>query len=232
MLPDRRAVVFDMDDTLYPYRRFVLSGFVAVAAYLEDWHGVDAGRSFRFLARASRREHRGRELQAILEGCGLPSGLLPLLRRLLETHRPALRLPPVTRRILTALRDDGWRLGVLTNGPASRQARRVDVLGLTQDVDAVVFATDYGSGRGKPELAPFAEVCRRLAVAPSAVVFVGDDEEADIAGARAAGMRAVRCDAWTRRRPPSAAHAVLTRLPDLPVLARTLLLEESTRHVA
>jgi putative hydrolase of the HAD superfamily len=232
MRPDRRAVVFDMDDTLYPYRRFVLSGFVAVAAYLEEWHAVDAGQAFRFLARASRDGHRGRELQAVLQRYGLPAGLLPLLRRLLDTHRPALRLPPVTRRTLTALRADGWRLGVLTNGPVSRQARRVDVLGLIADVDAVVFAADHGTGRGKPEAAPFAEVCRRLDVAPNRAIFVGDDEDADVAGARAAGLRAVRCEVWTRRRLPSAAHATLTRLRDLPALARTLLLEEPTRHVA
>jgi len=38
---ERRAVVFDMDDTLYPFRRFVTSGSAAVASYLSRRCGVD-----------------------------------------------------------------------------------------------------------------------------------------------------------------------------------------------
>ncbi len=52
VLPDRRAVVFDLDDTLYPYRRFVLSGFAAVAGYLARTHRFDRRRVLRLLARA------------------------------------------------------------------------------------------------------------------------------------------------------------------------------------
>ena len=34
-MADARALVFDLDDTLYPYRQFVSSGFRAVAAEVE-----------------------------------------------------------------------------------------------------------------------------------------------------------------------------------------------------
>jgi predicted HAD superfamily phosphohydrolase YqeG len=34
MPPDRRGIVFDLDDTLFPMRRYRLSGFAAVAAHL------------------------------------------------------------------------------------------------------------------------------------------------------------------------------------------------------
>ncbi len=35
-MPALRAVVFDLDDTLYPERAYVLSGFHAVAAWAEE----------------------------------------------------------------------------------------------------------------------------------------------------------------------------------------------------
>ena len=34
-MPRNRGVLFDLDDTLYPLRRFVRSGFKAVAVHLE-----------------------------------------------------------------------------------------------------------------------------------------------------------------------------------------------------
>jgi 4-nitrophenyl phosphatase len=44
---------------------------------------------------------------------------------------------------------------------------------------------------GKPERFFFEELCRRLSVAPSRCVLVGDNLESDIAGARGVGMRCV-----------------------------------------
>ena len=44
---------------------------------------------------------------------------------------------------------------------------------------------------GKPERFFFEELCRRLGVAPSRCVLVGDNLESDIAGAKGVGMRAV-----------------------------------------
>ena len=68
MLPDRRAVVFDLDDTLYPYRRFVLSGFAAVAAHLAARRAASIARVGvpRAGARLAR-PARGREIQVCLE---------------------------------------------------------------------------------------------------------------------------------------------------------------------
>src|SRR5918993_3920821 len=60
------AVLFDLDDTLYPQRRFVFSGFAAVARHLEHATGEDRKRVFLVL-RDAWRERRGRELQACVE---------------------------------------------------------------------------------------------------------------------------------------------------------------------
>jgi putative hydrolase of the HAD superfamily len=223
MPPERRAVVFDMDDTIYPYRRFLLSGFAAVADHLESWHGVRAGAAFRVLARASRGRARGSEVQVCLRAFGLPPGLLPLLVRAIDRHEPRLRLPAATRRLLVSLREHGWQIGVLTNGPRARQARRVRALGLTALVDAIVFASEHGSGRGKPDSEPFLEILRRLGTPAHCAVFVGDDETCDVRGALDVGMQAVRCDVWTRLtdagrfRAPTAAPLALQSFTHLSV---------------
>ena len=228
-----RAVVFDLDDTLYPYRRFLRSGFAAVSAHLERAHGVNAEWAFRWLLRASRGEDRGRELQACLAVLQLSPRLLPVLLQLLRDHAPTMQLPRASAQTLAVLRQDGWRLGVLTNGSPVIQARKVAALGVAARVDAVVYATEYGSGAGKPEPEPFAEVARRLKVDPSRVVFVGNDEHCDVAGAAAAGMHPIHCVAWV----PAVSDGtpsvpVVDRLTSVPTMARVVLEEPSGRHAA
>lgn len=187
---DGRAVLFDLDDTLYPRQRFVLSGFAAVARFVEHhWH-VSARTAFAVLTRAFRTE-RGRELQALAGCCGMPAALVPQMVDVIREHEPRLRLPRASVRALDALRE-GWRLGVVTNGPPDIQARKVDALGLMPRVDVVVYAHATGTGAGKPDRAAFLEAARRLGVPPTRAVFVGDDPVADIAGARHVGMPTIR----------------------------------------
>ena len=180
MLPSNSAVVFDLDDTLYPYRRFVRSGFAAVAIYLEREHRVPAAAAFRVMVRASRGGRRGRELQAAIETFSLPPGTFVEAIRVLHEHEPLLRLPPPSREALRHLRRAGWRIGVLTNGAPSIQARKIAALSISRYVDAVVYATECGTGAGKPDTQAFLDIAHRLDVQPHQVVVVGNDERCDI----------------------------------------------------
>jgi putative hydrolase of the HAD superfamily len=232
MLPERRAVVLDMDDTLYPYRRYVISGFAAVAAHLERTARADRRVILRSLVRAGHRGARSRELQTMVAECGVTPALLPALVELMRQHQPVLSLPRAIAAALVTLRRRGWKLGVLTNGPRAIQARKAAALGLARYVDTIVYATEYGSGAGKPDPEPFDAALGRLGVAASAAVFVGDDEVCDVVGAAGAGLRTVRCHLWRRDGFRSSADAVLDRASCLPDLVEHLLLEATSRHAA
>lgn len=231
-MPHSRAVVFDLDDTLYPFRRFVLSGFAACARRLERRRRVDARRAFHWMVRAFREGAQGREVQTALQMLGLPNRLTPgLVDDIIWGRELNLRLPVSTRRTLTELRSRGWKIGVLTNGDPAVQARKIDALGLAAHVDAIVFAAEHGSG--KPDIASFREVARRLRVMPCRTVFVGDDEWCDVNGAMKAGMRPVRFVGhrhWPHG--PSAADLVLKRMSDLPGAAAQLLADHRETHAA
>lgn len=230
MLPEVRAAVFDLDDTLYPYRRFLRSGFAAVARHLAAAHGLSERGVFRTLVAASRGSGRGAELQACLGAWGLDVACAPDLLAVLRGHAPALRLPRPAVRLLATLRATGWRLGVLTNGWPDVQARKAEALRMGDHVDALVFAADHGPG--KPHVSGFVEVLRRLDVPRERAVFVGDDPACDIEGARQAGLVPIQFTRW-RREPPSAkAHAATARWSDIPVLAARALQEGPRCHAA
>jgi putative hydrolase of the HAD superfamily len=185
-----RGVVFDLDDTLYRERRFALSGYRAVAVHAAARLGADADTAWRVLVRALRSGDRAVAFQRLCDTMGWPPAVADDLRAVYRAHVPSLRLPATARRVLRALRP-AWRIAVLTNGPPGIQQRKVAALDLAPLVDAVVYAEEIVPG-GKPAREAFDAAVERLGVPPSRCVVVGDDPERDIAGARRAGLRAVR----------------------------------------
>lgn len=232
MRPEPGAVIFDLDDTLYPFRRFRLSGFAAAADALERRTGLDRRLGFRAMHRATRGVSSGQEIQACLAQYDLPSSLAGDLIDLLRHHEPQLRLPSTSRRLLVRLRAEGWRLGVLTNGLPSIQRRKVAALGIAPLVDSVIYAAESGHGAGKPDPDVFVDAARRLGVSPARTIMIGNDEHTDIGGALLSGMHAVRVDVWLPQTPATRAHAVVTRLNEIPTLLRRLVLEDFARHAA
>lgn len=85
------------------------------------------------------------------------------------------------------------QIGVITNGPADIQRAKVELLAIERLVDFVVISGEFGAW--KPDPAIFAEALRLGGATAAEAVFVGDSAEHDIAGARAAGIRAV----WVNR---------------------------------
>ncbi len=221
-----RGLIFDLDGTLYPERQFIRSGFRAVASEVHRRYGVPERAAFAFLLATLRQGGRSASLQSLCLHFDLPPTVVPDLVQVIRAHTPILHLSPGASEVLVRARDHGWRLGVLTNGLPDVQQRKVRALGLDALVDAVVYAQDWGSGRGKPDLEPFDVVRERLGTAPSATVYVGDDPWCDMYGARAAGMRTV----LLRRGGPlvraSGAERVVAAIDDVPRNAFALTYDE------
>lgn len=215
-----RAVLFDLDDTLYPLAQFRHSGFRAVATHVDAAWGLAAAEALDVLERASQ-STPGRELQALVAHAGRPDDVVPDLLETIRRHVPALHLPEVSRFVLRRMRTS-WRIAIVTNGQPAVQARKVRALGLEPMVDAVIYAAEHGSGIGKPEAAPFLAACRALGVPPTVAVFVGDDAVRDIDGAHAVGLRTIWLPATPTAAAPGVAGATASSLAEVPTLAARL----------
>ena len=102
---------------------------------------------------------------------------------------------------LRGLRARRWRLGIVTNGPAT-QHEKVRRAGLAPLVDACCVSDELGVQKPDPQI--FLEAARRCCEGPVAVGsawMIGDSPAADIAGGNGAGLRTVwlhRGRAWSR----------------------------------
>jgi len=225
-----RAAIFDLDDTLYEREQFVQSGFAAVADELQQRFHLPAPWILATLRRARVRGHAGWELQALCADHGLPSTLVPELVEVIRRHEPALTLGSLAAAVIAQMRADGWRLGILTNGLPATQRAKIQALGLEPRVDAVLYAEEHAPG-GKPSRAAFAAALAALGVPACRAVFIGDDLERDVQGARAAGLATIRvATALGARRAEDDADAIVT-LDEVPVAARRLV-KRSGAHAA
>lgn len=217
-----RAIIFDLDDTLYPREQYVQSGLSAVARHVAAERRCGFEHAQRVLSGAHR-ESPGREFQALSARLGLPASHIDIWVAVFRAHTPVLALADDARHTLRQLRQEGFALAILTNGLPSVQAHKIAALGLEAHVDHVVYAEEHAPA-GKPHASAFGDVLRRLGATAAECVMVGDDVRCDIEGARAAGLRAIRLDRYRDTRAAAcAADAVAAGLDEIPRLAASLL---------
>ncbi len=97
----------------------------------------------------------------------------------------AWRLYPETREVLEQL-SDRFTLGVISNFDLRFHSIAKE-LELSGHFDSVILSGEIGAAKPSPLI--FGEACRDLELPPEAILHVGDDPEADWAGAEAAGLR-------------------------------------------
>jgi putative hydrolase of the HAD superfamily len=105
-----------------------------------------------------------------------------------EAWRDAVQLGSTTHALLESLRNRGLKLGIVSNAfdPGWLLHRDLERAGVAERIDAAVFSSELGVRKPHPRI--FEVALEALGVAPERALFVGDRLDADIAGARQAGM--------------------------------------------
>ena len=119
--------------------------------------------------------------------------------------------------MLDELKQQGYLLGIITNGRGQFQARAIEGLGIREYFDAILIS-EVEQIR-KPQIEIFERAMNRLGVLASDSVFVGDHPEADIAGARGAMMKTIwkRNSYWAEAKE---ADAIIDKLSEIPLIIK------------
>lgn len=134
--------------------------------------------------------------------------------RVMAVHREAhlwTWVSPSTPPALQALKEQGYRLGVISNADG-----RIEGL-LEQGKIRPFFEFVMDSaleGVEKPEPEISRRAASRLELEPEEVLYVGDLYSVDVVGAREAGMAAVLLDPSNRLRHPVPRIPTVAELPD------------------
>ena len=135
-----------------------------------------------------------------------------------------LELPPALfphiAETLEWLKRNGYRVGLISNTGRTwgRYLRPVqDRLGIGRFFDARIFSDEVRIRKPEPEI--FVKALAELHLPPDKVVHIGDDVDADVAGAKGHGMRAVWFNTgfWAKRTTDKA-DAQIRDLSEVPAL--------------
>jgi putative hydrolase of the HAD superfamily len=184
-----KAILFDLDDTLYDEKTYVVSGFWAVAEELEVELQTPQGQLAEEMLAILEDDGRGRVFDVLLKRYGAYSKKrVKELVGVYRAHQPDITLFPDVFRVLGELQESNYLLGLVTNGLCVMQKRKVEALGIKPYMDAVVYPDKLGSDLWKPHPAGFWECLERLGVSSEHAMYVGNDPEKDLEPSRKIGM--------------------------------------------
>jgi putative hydrolase of the HAD superfamily len=202
-----RAVLFDLDNTLFDHAASARAGVDAFLRHLgteqsdeltRSWFEIEQVTYDRFLTKElSFREQRRERLRQFLPLTGLAGAktdtrLDELFAIYLQNYEEAWTAFPDAAPALQSLRNSGLPLGVVTNGNHHQQTSKINRIGLEPLLDRI-FSSELTS-HAKPAPEAFIQPCKSMQISPAQTLYVGDNYRVDVEGARNAGLQAIHLD--------------------------------------
>jgi len=188
-----KAVLFDLDNTLIDFVQFKKEcSKAAIRAMIEAGLGMEEEKASALLFKMY--DDFGWEDQRIFERfLRKVSGKVDY--RILANGIAAYRrvktghLTPYPRimETLIKLKSKGLILGIVSDAPKMQAWLRLAETNISEFFDVVVALED--TGRLKPSKMPFKQAIKKLGFKPEEILFVGDNPERDIKGAKGVGMK-------------------------------------------
>jgi putative hydrolase of the HAD superfamily len=207
-----RAVLFDLDGTLVDHESAaatVLSQALGTITEIPEvdrawarrrWQELEKQVFAEYLAgRVTFAQQRRLRVAALVNELGLGSWdetrTDVWFTTYLRHYEAAWRVYDDVVPALAALAVDNPRmhLGVLTNGDADQQHRKLRYVGLAAQFSRVITSSEVGVA--KPDARIFHEGCAQLGLPPAKVAYVGDNLETDAVAALRAGLLGI----WLNR---------------------------------
>ena len=212
-----QAVLFDLDGTLLDRLsslRVYLHG--QVERFAKDLRALPLGEYMERVIELDAHGHadKGELFRRIERDFALSPGTGQSLLDDFLTYFPHICVPfPKAHQTLTILRQQGLKMGLITNGALDSQQPKIDGLGIARYFDTILISE--AEGVAKPDAEIFRRATDNLSVAPDQAVMIGDNSEADIRGAKSCGMKAIwkRDEYWEA---PEVVDAVIDDLDELP----------------
>jgi putative hydrolase of the HAD superfamily len=203
------TVLFDLDDTLHDDTAAYQAAARLVAVDVARTHPIDPAALVRaYVDEATRfwkmlaAEHlavgitdtRSQMWLDALRAVGLDDAALAerCANDYTRYRAEVLVLSPGSLACVTALRERGCKLGIVTNGFAATHHDKIARLGLTPHFDALFIADEMQMV--KPDPAVFRHACERLGSRPERTAMVGDRFDRDVVGAAEVGLYTILID--------------------------------------
>jgi len=200
-----RAIIFDLDDTLYLEGDYVRSGFQAVAQWLASRNLRRDGRSPKWVLMDCEWElwnESKDDPDHVFERYALkwharnpgttmlPDEIAGTMLQIYRSHQPEIQVCSDALKVLPQLSRD-LQLAILSDGDPERQQRKLQALNIAHLFRKVIF-TGSNPAWAKPSPEGFQVLVEALDCRPQECIYVADNPAKDFAGPKELGMRTLR----------------------------------------
>ena len=199
----KRAVLWDLDETLYSRRdtaRRVFPGMFRACLYADRSEEFIEAAADYMMAQVKRNSMTHEDaFRALLQR--YPADKPYVRKQCIDYYYAHMRdyVTPSAEalEIIQRLKAQGLKMAIVTNVVPElleHQQKKVAALGIGALFDAIVYSAELGVH--KPDRRIFDYAANLLGVANEECLFVGDDADSDVVGALGAGMEVVWLDCW------------------------------------
>lgn len=186
-----KALIFDLDDTLYYEKKYVLGSFKEVAYYLGNKYKCDIEKLYVRMVEVLEALGRGKIFNIICEENNFKEDIQNLIN-IYRNSKPKLELYEDSKEFLIWARENGYKLGIITDGCSKVQWNKINSLAVEKLVDKIIVTDDLGKEYWKPHKKSYLDMMNYFNINENEGIYVGDNPNKDFIGAKELGMKTVR----------------------------------------
>jgi putative hydrolase of the HAD superfamily len=186
-----KALIFDLDDTLYYEKEYVLGAFKEVAYYLGNKYGKNEEKLYIRMKEILEALGRGKIFNIICEENNFNEDIKQLVN-IYRNSKPKLELYDDSKEFLSWARKQGYKLGIITDGCSKVQWNKIKGLDIEGLVDKIIVTDDLGKGFWKPHEKSYLDIMKWFNVVKNECIYIGDNPNKDFIGAKGIGIKTIR----------------------------------------
>jgi len=188
------AVIFDLDNVLFDEQDYIKAAYRNIAVFLSKRYRLSEKQIYQKLLKDLQKKttmypHLFDDLLSDLE---LDRDSIPNILKIYASVTTNLELYPGAEHLLTSLKKQKIKLGLVTNGNVETQKNKVRLLRIEKYFDTIMYARHLGKENEKPNPAVYRITLEALGCKPEETVCIGDNPYTDFLGAKKIGVRTVR----------------------------------------
>lgn len=137
-----KALIFDLDDTLYKERTYLESAFLEIAEIIAGIINENSNIILEEMLQLFNNDKEVFNTVLMKFKCNLSSKQLVTTYR---KHKPKIQLPIEQRCVLDTLLKMRIPMGLLTDGRSEQQRNKIKALGVAQYFEKIVISEEFGS---------------------------------------------------------------------------------------